>query len=231
MPDSSSPSAATTAFRHARDFLLAHREDYDTAYRDFRWPELDEFNYATDWFDVLAVEQPDVVALWIVDENGSDTHLSYAQLSTLSQRLAAFLRANGVAHGDRVMVMLGNTVPLWVSMLACIRIGAVIIPATTQLLPADVGARLKRGDARAIIVGAPDAARLGVETSSLVRISVGGTSGWLSYDEAIAEDRPLLVGGGTRADDPMLLFFTSGTNEEQKVVEHSETSFPVGLLS
>ena len=176
MPDRSSPSAATVAFRHARDFLLAHREDYDTAYRDFRWPELDEFNYATDWFDVLAAEQPDVVALWIVDQNGSDTRLSYAQLSTLSQRLAAFLRANGVARGDRVMVMLGNAAPLWVSMLACIRIGAVIIPATTQLLPADVEARVRRGDARAIIVAAGDAARLGEQTSSLVRISGAGAT-------------------------------------------------------
>jgi acetyl-CoA synthetase len=72
---------------------------------------------------------------------------------------------------------------------------------------------------------------LGAQTSALVRISVGETSGWLSYDEATAEDRPLLVGGGTRADDPMLLYFTSGTTARPKLVQHTATSYPVGHLS
>ena len=76
----SAMSEATAAFRRARDFLLAHREDYDTAYRDFRWPQLETFNYATDWFDHLAVESPGAVALWVVDKDGTDTKLSFAEL-------------------------------------------------------------------------------------------------------------------------------------------------------
>jgi len=58
---------ATARLRAARDFLLDHREDYETAYREFRWPELEAFNWALDWFDVLAAKAPDRPALWIVE--------------------------------------------------------------------------------------------------------------------------------------------------------------------
>src|SRR3954471_10816553 len=100
-------SPATTAFREARDFLLALRGDYDTAYRDFRWPEFERFNYATDWFDVLAAEQGSETALWLVEDDGSEQQLSFEELSLLSQRFAASLHDAGIRRGDRVLLLLG----------------------------------------------------------------------------------------------------------------------------
>ncbi len=116
-------------------------------------------------------------------------------------------------------------------MLACIRMGAVMIPATTLLTAADVADRVERGEAKAVIAAAADAGRFGPETERLVRLSVGDAPGWLAYEEAIAETSTPLVGGGTAADDPMLLYFTSGTTAQPKLVEHTQTSYPVGHLS
>src|ERR1700735_2764611 len=120
--------AGTTAFRAARDLLLAHRDDYPAARSQFSWPVLEEFNWALDWFDVIAAEHPDRDALRVVTET-TDTRLSYAQLAERSARLANWLRGQGVRRGDRILLMLGNVPELWESILAAMKLGAVIIPA------------------------------------------------------------------------------------------------------
>ncbi len=225
---------ATAAFRQARDFLQAHREDYDTAYRDFVWPNVERFNYATDWVDVLAAEHPSTTALWIVDEDGSETKLTFGEVVELSQRLASYLDANGVKRGDRVLLLLGNVAPLWVSMLACIRLGAVMIPATTLLSASDLEDRISRGNVRAVVAGAADTGKFAdVEgAADLIKVSVGdGPDGWLSYDAGVAEGVEPLLGGDTAADDTLLLYFTSGTTAQPKLVEHTHTSYPLGHLS
>ncbi|MGH3354896.1 MAG: AMP-binding protein, partial [Nocardioidaceae bacterium] len=96
-------SESTQAFRQARDFLLAHREDYPTAYRAFRWPELDEFNWARDWFDRLALEQPNTTALWVVEEDGSEQRVTFRQMADRSRQVAGWLRDLGVRRDDRVL--------------------------------------------------------------------------------------------------------------------------------
>src|SRR3990167_3929229 len=120
--------SSANPFLQARDFLLAHRSDYVTAYRDFRWPELSEFNWALDYFDPMA-EANESPALWVVDENGSEQKVSFAEMSARSNQAANFLRDLGVGRGDRILMMLGNEVPLWEAMLASIKLGAVMIPA------------------------------------------------------------------------------------------------------
>src|SRR5580700_1415982 len=95
------------AFLAARDFLLAHREDYETACRDFRWPQLDTFNWALDYFDPFAHANANT-ALWIVDDNGPEVKLSFADMSRRSNRVANFLREQGVRRGDRMVVQLPN---------------------------------------------------------------------------------------------------------------------------
>ena len=134
--------SSTSAFLQARDFLLRHREDYHTAYRDFEWPQLGEFNWALDHFDVQA-KGNDAPALWVVEDDGSEEKLSFAQLSARSNQVANFLRELGVKRGERILLMLPNRVALWEVMLAAMKLGAVIIPATMLLTPEDLTDRVQ----------------------------------------------------------------------------------------
>jgi acetyl-CoA synthetase len=231
MADERSTSVVTRAFREARDFLIAHRESYDTAYRDFQWPRFESFNWARDWFDALAVEQPDVAALTIVQPDGALESLSYADLAQRSRQVAAWLASHGVRQGDRVLIVLGNTVPLWETMLACLRLGAVMIPATTLLTEADLADRIERGRVSCVIAAGADAAKFETSAGGCTKVAVGESApGWLSYaDAATATDT--VVEADTEASDPLLLYFTSGTTSQPKLVEHSQVSYPVGHLS
>jgi acetyl-CoA synthetase len=222
-------SDATTAFRDARDFLIAHREDYQRAYGDFRWPRLPTFNWATDWFDTLADGSPRQVGLQVVEDDGTEASLTFAELRDQSRSLAGYLRSTGVQKGDRVLLLLGNRVPLWVSMLACIRLGAVMIPATTLLTRADIADRIERGRVRAVI--AEDPTVVGDTPVGLVRVAMEPLDGWVSYSDAFADGVVPLIGGGTAADDTMFLYFTSGTTAQPKLVEHTHASYPIGHLS
>ncbi|MFJ8582153.1 AMP-binding protein [Micromonospora sp. NPDC093277] len=224
-------TASTEAFRAARDFLLAHREDPETAYEKFRWPALDEFNWALDWFDVLAAENDDT-ALWIVEADGGEGRWSYAELSRRSNRVATWLRAQGVRAGDRLILMLGNQLELWETILAAIKLRAVIIPATPLLGPADLADRLTRGAARHVVVGAEHTDKFTETPGDYTRIAVGASvTGWHAYADAYQEPDTFTPDGVTRTDDPLLLYFTSGTTARPKLVKHTHASYPVGHLS
>jgi acetyl-CoA synthetase len=212
--------------------VLSHREDYDTAYGDFRWPPLERFNWALDWFDVIAAERGERPALWIVEEDGRELRRSFGELSVRSNRVANWLREQGVGRGDRMIVMLGNQVELWETILAAMKLGAVIIPATPLLGPADLVARIERGDARHVVVSAPDAAKFDGVPGGYTRIAVGeAVAGWLGYSDADRASAAFAPDGPTAASDTLLLYFTSGTTAEPKLVEHSHASYPVGHLS
>ena len=224
-------TTGTEAFLQARDFLLRQRGDYATACRDFRWPVLDRFNWALDYFDVVA-RGNHRLALWVVADDGSETRLTYAQLSERSSRVASWLRGLGVARGDRVLLMLPNTPELWELLLAAMKRGAVIIPATTLLTPDDVRDRLERGSVRHAIAWAPEVGKFATLPGGYTRIAVGGQAdGWLDY--AAASDAPadFAPDGPTHARDTLLLYFTSGTTAKPKLVEHTHQSYPVGHLS
>ncbi|WP_375309492.1 AMP-binding protein [Bradyrhizobium sp. A5] len=226
-----------TTFQDARAFLLQHRTDYETAVKDFRWPDPVPFNWALDWFDAeLAAngESKDRPALWIVDAaQDKQTKLSFAALSRRSNQVANFLRAQGLRRGDHLLLLLGNVVPLWETMLAAMKLGVVVIPATTLLTADELRDRLDRGKAKAVVAAQDQVAKfasLGAE--NVVRIVVGaGSEGWLGYDEAAKASESFTPDGPTNADDPMLLYFTSGTTAKPKLVLHSQRSYPVGHLS
>lgn len=226
-----------TTFQDARAFLLQHRTDYDTAVRDFRWPDPVPFNWALDWFDAeLAAnaESKDRPALWIVDAaQDKQTKLSFAALSRRSNQVANFLRAQGLRRGDHLLLLLGNVVPLWETMLAAMKLGVVVIPATTLLTADELRDRLDRGKAKAVVAAQDQVAKFAsLGTENVVRIVVGaGSDGWLGYDEAAKASESFTPGGPTNADDPMLLYFTSGTTAKPKLVLHSQRSYPVGHLS
>ena len=221
----------SAAFTRARDFLLAHRTDYDTAYRDFRWPQLTEFNWALDHFDPLA-RGNDATALHIVEEDGRETRRSFASLSARSDQVANWLRAQGVKRGDRVLLMLGNELALWELMLACIKLGAVMIPATMLLTPEDLRDRLERGGVKHVAVASEQAAKFADLPGRYTRITVGAAvPGWLRFEDSASAPTAFTPDGPTQATDPLLLYFTSGTTSKPKLVLHTHQSYPVGHLS
>nr|BFD81883.1 isobutyrate:CoA ligase IbuL [Streptomyces sp. Xyl84] len=225
-------TTATETFRGARDFLLEHREDYATACAGFRWPRPGHFNWALDWFDVIA-ENNDRTALHIVEEDGSEVRVSFAEMSERSDRAANWLRSRGVAAEDRVLVMLGNQAELWETALAAMKLRAVVIPATPLLGPADLRDRVERGRVKHVVVRAQDTAKFADVPGAYTRISVGGLpeEGWEPYEDVHAAPAEFLPDGPTLADDPLMLYFTSGTTARPKLVEHTHTSYPIGHLA
>ncbi|MFC8195575.1 AMP-binding protein [Streptomyces sp. NPDC057298] len=226
------PTTPTERFRSARDFLLEHREDYATACAGFSWPRPEHFNWALDWFDAIA-DGNGRTALHIVEEDGSETRLSFEELSALSGRAAGWLRGLGVRAGDRILVMLGNQAELWVTALAAMKLRAVVIPATPLLGPADLRDRVERGRVRHVIVRAEDTGKFDEVPGDHTRIVVGGEQpGWHPYEDVHRHDPgPFRPDGPTRADDPLMLYFTSGTTARPKLVEHTHVSYPVGHLA
>jgi acetyl-CoA synthetase len=304
-------------FRAARDLLLRHRADYEAARAEFSWPELDEFNWALDWFDVIATEHPDRTALRIVTGPGGagpngdhGTRISYLEMSRRSDQVACWLRDLGVRRGDRLLLMLGNIAPLWEVILATMKLGAVIVPTSTLLGPADLADRIERGDVRHVVTesahvpkfrevpgdwtriaveptvggaiaeasesngaggaqgaagtgvggapgagaaqGAGGAAAASAETSEANVAGgaegaagtggIGGVQGtaaasapapgvWLPYADSYGASSDFAPDGVTRATDPLLLYFTSGTTAQPKLVQHTHASYPAGHLS
>ena len=222
---------ATESFLQARDFLIARRTDYAAAYDGFRWPQLAEFNWALDYFDVMARDNKRD-ALHVVNEDGSAARVSFAAMSARSNRVANFLRANGVKRGDCMLVMLPNVVPLWEITLAAMKLGAVVSPATTQLTQADLVDRIERGKVRHVVAEAGASGKFADVPGKYSRIVVGGeAAGWIPYRQADSAGEGFAADGATHADDPFLLYFTSGTTAKPKMVQHTHQSYPVGHLS
>jgi acetyl-CoA synthetase len=227
-------TSATEAFRSARDFLLEHREDYGTAYEGFRWPRPDYFNWALDWFDEIA-DGNARTALHIVEEDGRETQLSFGEMSVRSDQFANWLRARGVRAEDRILVMLGNQAELWITALAAMKLRAVVIPATPLLGPADLRDRVDRGRVRHVIARSEDAGKFAEVPGGYTRIAATDAGavpeGWLPLDDAYGAPARFAPDAPTRADDPLMLYFTSGTTARPKLVEHTHTSYPIGHLS
>src|SRR6516162_3369900 len=217
-------------FIELRDQLLRAREDYELARREFRWPVLDEFNWVRDYFEVIAAGN-DAIALRLVDDAGGDRSVSFAVMAQRAAQVAAFLAARGVGRGDRILVMLPNCIALWEVMLAAIRLGAVIIPATTLLEREDLRDHLDRGRVSAVVTEAALTSRFAGLPGAPVRIATGELQqGWIPFEESLAV-RASIPPAPTRGDELLLLYFTSGTTARPKLVAHTQVSYPVGHLS
>jgi acetyl-CoA synthetase len=217
-----------SAFLQARDVLLRHRDDPLAANRDFAWPALDRFNWALDYFDVLARDNQGTALQVVADDCASQT-FTFAEMSERSNRVANFLRGQGIRRGDRILIMLGNVPELWEITLAAMKLGAVFSPATTLLTAEDLQDRIQRGGIRHVIA-AEGASKFDGVTGDYTRIAVGPSrAGWVPYAADGAPD--ITPEGETRGDDPLLLYFTSGTTAKPKMVLHTHVSYPVGHLS
>ena len=224
-------TAATDSYRAARDHLIALREQRDEAVATFSWPDVGAtFNWAVDWFDVVAQDQ-ERAALVVVEEDGSSTTVSYDQMRRRSNRVAAWLRAQGLGKGDRVILMLGNQVELWETMLAVIKLGGVLMPTTTAVGPPELVDRISRGGASFVVCTAADTGKFDTVPGDYVRICVTPVEGWQCLADSAASPDDPVEHPGTAPDDPLLLYFTSGTTSRPKLVGHTQVSYPVGHLS
>ncbi len=225
-------------FLAARDFLIANREDLHTARDGFQWPALGQFNWGIDYFDHIAKDNA-APALRILEEDGREASLSYAELSQRSSQVASFLSGLGAKAGDRILVMLGNEVPLWETMLAAIKMGLVVIPATTLLSGPDLRDRVKRGNVRWLLTNASGtekvleipAAELAAIGCILADDKATLPTNWISYQDAAKASAAFSPVASLAVTEPQLEYFTSGTTAAPKLVRHSRQSYPVGHLT
>jgi len=227
--DSKRPRAQ---FRAARDELLTLRADYDRAVASFRWPDMQRFNWALDWFDEELAQGPTANELALRITGDAAANCTFAQLSRSSNSVANGLRKLGVKRGDRILLMLGNRVSLWQTLLAAMKLGAVTIPTTTLSTPEDIKARITRAGARYIVTSDDCADKLSLVPPEVVRIITGAlSSGAVHFDALASEGSSFVSDAATNADEPILLYFTSGTTALPKLVVHTHRTYGVGSLS
>ncbi len=207
--------------------------DYHRVRDAFRWKQRDHFNFATDVVDAWAEADSSRAAMhWIGP--GEEQFLTFGQFARRSNQVAAMLTSLGLRRGDRVLVMLPRVIPWWETLLGVFKAGMVALPATTLLTPKDIEYRLQMSGAAAVVTDEAGAIKVDQIRSSLpsltTRIAIGGDlpNDWRSYERevgAAAEDFDAIK---TRSDDSALIYFTSGTTGQPKMVLHTHASYGIG---
>ena len=229
---------ATDAVRAARDFVLKNSTDYDALRAGFSWPELDNFNFGVEWFDVIAGEHPDQTAVKIIESDLSENSTSYGELARRSDQVATWLGQLGMQRGDKMIVMLHNSIELWEILLALTKMGGVAIPTSTLLSKADLAWRIDTAGAKFTIAPHDLVDKFTSVGDDVVKIGItahgstnGLPAGWVHFDDSLSAPEQFIADAPTPADDTCLLYFTSGTTSRPKLVEHTHVSYPVGHLS
>ena len=224
---------ATDELRAARDYLLDRPHDYEAAVAGFTWPHPEAFNFALEWFDVVAGEHPDRAAVTIADPGVATASWSYGELARRSDQVASWLRGLGVRAGDPMIVMLNNTIDLWEILLGLLKVGAVAVPTSTLLSESDLAWRVDTVGARWAIAPVAMAERFAAVGPATRVIGVGSPTppGWIAWDDRLAAPDTFEPEGATPADATSLLYFTSGTTAYPKLVRHTQVSYPIGHLS
>ena len=195
------------------------------------------FNFANDVLDRWAARRPDAPALWCAQAaTGAMQKFSFRQLSQLSRQAANFLRSCGIQRGDRVLLMLPRVPQWWIGMLGLIRLGAVPVPATLLLTPRDVAYRLETARAAAAITNLEGIAKVAAFDGIRVLAGTGsqntGTgdlpSGWFDFDRGLLKASQRFRQERIRSDAPGILYFTSATTGEPKMVLHTQASYGLG---
>ncbi len=222
-----------------RYITQAHFCSYEDFCRNFHIRVPSRFNFAYDVVDALAATDPDRPALLWTDEHGAERRFTFADMAELSDRTAAFFTLLGIGRGDRVMLILKRHWQFWTVMMALHKLGAVAIPATHLLTPGDIEYRCRKADIAMIVAAGDDdivahVAEAAPSCPSLRHVVSTGPSvpdGWLDLDVEVARapafERPDVA---NENDDVMLLYFTSGTSGEPKMVAHDFT-YPLGHIA
>lgn len=208
-------------------------QDYEATYHAFRWERPAFFNFSADVIDRWAAERPNAVALLWSDEQGAERQITWRELQVESRRAAAALTRLGLRQGDRVLIVLPRIPEWWFIVLGCIRAGIVFMPGTPLLTTRDLRYRLEISDARAVITDPQQTAKfaeLHISTPVAHWLVVGqAPAPWRNYHELLADlDAEADATARTRADDLMLIYFTSGTTGMPKMVGHTQASYGIG---
>ncbi|MFH1985814.1 MAG: AMP-binding protein [Pseudomonadota bacterium] len=206
--------------------------DYDKEYAAFKWEKPEFFNFAGEVIDKWA-QDPDKLAMLWVDDDGNEARRTFKQLSDNSKKLANVLAAQGVKQGDVVMVILPRNIEWWETFTACIRMGAVVAPGTTQLTSKDIAYRANTSNAVCIITNPQIAERVDKVAADCPKMTskiviTAPRSGWTYYTDAIAGAAAAFETAMTRSDDNCIVYFTSGTTGMPKMALHTHASYPIG---
>ena len=216
--------------------VFTSQEDY---IRNFRIRVPADFNFAYDVVDAYAAEEPDKKALLWTDDRGGEIQFTFADMKRETDRTASYFQSLGIGRGDMVMLILKRRYEFWFSILALHKLGAVAIPATHLLTRKDVVYRCNMAGIKAIVAaGEPVitghiAAAMPESPTTKLLISVGPEvpEGFLDFHEGIRHAAPFVRPQHVNTnDDIMLMYFTSGTTGEPKMVAHDFT-YPLGHIS
>lgn len=209
---------------------MPNMTDYDKTYAEFKLEVPEYFNFARDVFDKW---NRDSLALYWVDDDGNEVKRTFGELTAASNRAANMLKKQGVKRGDVVIVILPRLIEWWEINLACLRLGAVISPGTTQLTPKDIKFRYEASDSTCIITDADNAPKADAIRAECPQVKtyviVGGwREGWLNYADAVSGASTDFTVENTKSDENAILYFTSGTTGYPKMTVHTHASYPIG---
>jgi acyl-coenzyme A synthetase/AMP-(fatty) acid ligase len=201
--------------------VSAPAERYEAMCAGFRWQIPENFNFATDIIDRWASERDGPALLW-ENANGEQCALDYSELSRLSCQLANVLRTRGVEKGDRIIIMLPRVPEWFVGIIAAMRIGAVPIPCIEMLTARDIEYRVRNAEVKAAICRPEHAEKFAAfEDEIAVRIALGHAEGWLDWREEVPRAPDTIDAATVRADDPAIMYYTSGSTGHPKAVVHA----------
>ena len=211
-------------------------EDDHGALQTISFKNTERFNFAFDVVDALAAQKPEKLAMLHVDRNKTVRRFTFGDISKMSSRAANYFRSLGIKKGDRVMLVLKRNYQFWICIIALHKLGAIVIPATDQLMEKDFVYRFNAAGVSAIVAtaesNAPAEAELAMAQCPQVTIKViasGTREGWHSFDSEYEMFRSTFARTEDTAcgDEPMLMYFTSGTTGYPKIAAHTYT-YPLG---
>ena len=215
--------------------------DYEELCRNFRIEVPKNYNFGFDVIDTWAEKDRNKLAMIWVSQQGDEKKYSFRDLKNLSNQAANILIKYGIQKGDRVLLMLPRVPEWWIFVIALIKLGAVLCPCPTMLTPKDIRYRLNAGKFKMIITNLENSEKVEEVTEECSTLTCrflvdGELPGWVGFPSELLYPAPvsfrsvsLPSGKNTLATDPMLIYFTSGTTGEPKMVLHNQ-SYPLGHM-
>ncbi|MDD3574134.1 MAG: AMP-binding protein [Methanospirillum sp.] len=216
-------------------------QNYDETYRNFRIEVPEYFNFGFDVVDAWAKKDRNKIAMVWTNQKGDEKFFTFRDLSKRSNEIVNMMIKYKIGKGDRVLIMLHRVPEWWFMVIALIKTGAVYIPAPTMLTPKDLEYRINASEAKMVITDVENAHKVDeiadICPTLQTKMVVDGTrDGWLSYPRELIYPAPVssriinLKGmRKTKSSDPMVIFFSSGTTGEPKMVLHSH-DYPLGHI-